>query len=288
MPRLFYRTIAFIVGFTVRKNSSLVFATRDSKIVQKMGFAISTILFVRKYCESKGWIILVAIIAVTFYLYLFDAFHWKSTIGRITRVIMFTTLLVLLSAYLLFNAGAYPFGPITLFIISNPLYLLVLKSIFFKAIKTRVYISWLSGPLFAVSVSTIIAWSSWVLASPEHEWNMKVKLREANSSGCPLEFYGNEDCFPTGIDNRLNTCFYEHYNQDLEELEIIFTEGCKKDCLDRVYSDCSTPFIIWVGPILFSISLLFLSFFSTFLRGEGEQKDIIVYSEDFNILHIRF
>jgi hypothetical protein len=45
-----------------------------------------------------------------------------------------------------------------------------------------------------------------------------------------------------------------------------------------VYSSCTSTFIIWVGPLLVTVSLFFLSFFTTFLRPNNDTGDIYKFA----------
>ena len=68
------------------------------------------------------------------------------------------------------------------------------------------------------------------------------------------------------------TCFYVDYTNERQEL--VFPDNCDQMCLN-VYNDCANGFILWAGPVLMCLSMIFLSFFCTFLRSEGTGEDDI-------------
>ena len=229
-----------------------------------MGYGLDTLAFIDDNCEEEAWKLFVGIAGFAFFLYLFDCYYWDSPFGRASRIVCVTTLLLSASAFVLFISGTYPYGPISLYIILNPIYLVLMKNMCFREKETRTYVSWLSGPLFTVSLMTLISWMVWTLRTGTNEWTPKTHIRDAEEAGCALQMEGNEDCFNDGGE----VCFSIDVNSTT--LEVDLPEGCDVNCEKRVYADCSNPFIIWAGPFLVSVGLLFLSFFCTFLRGSGK------------------
>ena len=87
-----------------------------------------------------------------------------------------------------------------------------------------------------------------------------TKVEAAQETGCEP----NYDDYPNCIgDDGSSTCFYVDSSGEWEEL--VFPEGCDQSCIN-VYSGCSNGFLLWAGPVLMTLSMLFLSFFCTFLR----------------------
>ena len=126
------------------------------------------------------------------------------------------------------------------------------------------YVSWLSGPLFFVATLVLILWWAWTFARDENEWNVIASLGEAKDSGCIPNFDAvDADC--TGDDGEV--CF----TVDADSNMIVYGDGCDEKCT-QVYDSCYNTFIIWVGPFLVSLGLLFLSFFATFLRQGSDPE----------------
>jgi len=60
---------------------------------------------------------------------------------------------------------------------------------------------------------------------------------------------------------------------------LYFPDGCDPACLN-VYSECVNGIVLWAGPLMMCVSMLFLSFFCTFLRTEGtSEKDIFNFGK---------
>jgi hypothetical protein len=248
LPWPIFFTLSFLIAIP-----ALIFIAGFTK----MGYGHDTHTYIDDHLEAEAWYLFVGITGFAFFLYLFDCYYWDSPVGRIWKTICVTTLLLSASAYVLFLSGNYPYGPISLYIILNPIYLVTVKNIFFKEKETRTYVSWLSGPLFFISMVTLTTWIYWTFDGPENEWTSTAQIKDAKAAGCTPQEEGNGQCF----DKDGNMCFVIK-----KEIEFL-TNDCDESCPHLVYYDCSNPFIIWAGPFLVSVGLLFLSFFCTFLRG---------------------
>ena len=194
-------------------------------------------------------------------LYMLDADEWNSVAGAllldisVLAVVAGFVLLVLLLAY------QFPYGMICLFALFNPLWLLTVKLLVYKEKSTRVFVSWLSGPLFTISALIGVIWALWVFADPSHQWNKVARITAASYSQCEPNYELYPDCREQNGSNE--TCFY--FESIGGRDHIVFPEGCSNSC-DGVYDDCMNGFILWVGPVLVSMTMFFLSFFCTFFR----------------------
>jgi hypothetical protein len=168
------------------------------------------------------------------------------------------------------TSNEYPFGLISLFALFNPLWLLMVKSLFYRKLNARTYVSWLSGPLFLVSLLTAALFTVWIFIDHDNEWNETTKIKAAIRTGCEPDFTDNPNC--VSEDGSDATCFSVDHTTNPQTL--IFPDNCDRSCLD-VYSACSNGFIVWYGPALIALSLLFHCFFCTFLR---KCKSIIFFS----------
>ncbi len=160
-----------------------------------------------------------------------------------------------------FISTTHPYGPISMYMVLTPMWLVLVKHIFYSKISMRTYVPWLSGPLFFNAIVTMGVWIYWTFYAEGNRWTEMTKLSDARISGCiaDLETYpecakeGNIACFEKDIDN---PGFPD------------FNENCPHYCVN-VYNHCSNMFIVWVGPFLVSLGLLFLSFFASFLKATG-------------------
>jgi len=216
-----------------------------------------------------------ALAGYAFILYMLDANEWDSKLGSLVldfSVISVVTGIVLL---VLLIADMYPYGMVCLFALFNPLWLLAVKIVFYSSVDTRVYVSWLSGPLFLVSVAAALAWTIWVFFDVDNQWNTVARIEAAERSSCEPNYEVYPECrSKVGSED---TCFYVEEQRGTQM--IIFPEGCSQSCTS-VYSECLNGFILWIGPVLVSMTMFFLSFFCTFFRTEGaKEKDVLNFGK---------
>ena len=201
-----------------------------------------------------------------FFFWILDIDEWSSPLGSIVRFIceaaMFTVFLILV----ILVSHEMPFGIITLYAIINPLFLLGVKSVFYRQRDTRTFVTWLSGPLFFIAALTAVTFIVWCCVDYSNAWNTVTKVVAAEETHCVPNVEAYPNC--TNVDG--STCFYVDHSKGREEL--VFPPGCEHTCLD-VYNDCAKGFILWAGPVAMSLSMMFLSFSCTFLRA-GESSCI--------------
>jgi hypothetical protein len=230
-----------------------------------MGYGLSTYYYLSENYEKYSGYLGFSIALGAFLLYLFDCFYWSSPVGIWLRKIFITILIVGVGFYTLFTSGNHPYGPIALFVVVVAMWLIVIGKVVYKTIPPKVYVSWLSGPLFFVSFLVFLSWFIWTFQGERNEFNLIVSIAEAERSGCEPNFadYPDLNC-GNGVGG---VCF----TADIDSGSLTFADGCDEMCT-QVYSKCYNTFILWVGPFLVSLGLLFLSFFATFLRSGGSAE----------------
>jgi hypothetical protein len=207
----------------------------------------------------------------TFLYYVLDIDEWSSSIfGKVVRFVLTLSLFGLFVLWILLVSNDIPYGIITMFAIFNPLWLLLVKNVFYRKVDTRTYVGWLGGPLLVLTLMTAVAFLVWVVISPENQWNRVTRLEAAERTGCAADFEEYPACssnnsteYGSGGGNSTDdaeTCFY------LEENELVFPDGCEKACIG-VYSGCLNGLILWAGPLLMCLSMMFLGLFCRFLRS---------------------
>lgn len=205
---------------------------------------------------------LALILAVfVFALYMLDADEWTSHCGSIFLDISILGIVCGVVLLVLLIADDFPYGMVCLFAVFHPLWLLALKLMFYGAKETRTFVSWLSGPLFFISVLIVVAWMAWVFSDPDNGWNDVARVVAAERTGCAPNYENYPDCRKDSGSEE--TCFYVEKGGGKEEF--VFPDECDRTCT-KVYDDCLNGFILWVGPVLISMTTFFLSFFCTFLR----------------------
>ncbi len=229
-----------------------------------MGFGKRTFYFLANNFSNLVYPIAGGLCVFAFLLYLFDIQHWSSEAGSNLRTFFYTILMSGIFLVVLFMAGEHPYGPTTLFIIFMPFYLAGIRYVFYRHKSAKIFINWSSGPLFFISVITMVAWVTWTLVDERNEWNLGIALNEAEESGCVANFIDYPNC----EDDDGMACF--QFDEGLNSLNFGNCEDgetCK-----MVYADCYNTFILWVGPFLASLGALFLSFLASFMRDDGSPE----------------
>mmetsp|Transcript_1757 Transcript_1757/g.1957 ORF Transcript_1757/g.1957 Transcript_1757/m.1957 type:complete len:902 (-) Transcript_1757:112-2817(-) len=238
---------AYILGFT------------------KIGFGLEVFYFLSRYYEQHAYILALSIGAFAFLLYLFDCYYWESMTGRVFRGIAIALLVLATAVLVCFISASHPYGPISLYIVATPMWLMLIKHVFYRNLSMRTYVPWLSGPLFFNAVVIMAGWIWWTFSLESREWTENTRLADAQASGCNPDFLNYPQCqkYP-GTDSN-EVCFEV---DPANPGPPIFYDFCPIVCLD-VFDVCSNMFIVWVGPFLVSLGLFFLSFFATFLKATG-------------------
>ncbi|CAB9497497.1 expressed unknown protein [Seminavis robusta] len=124
-------------------------------------------------------------------LYMMDVDSWverpwiQRLCGLIFTVGLFFTVILMI--------GDYPYLPICLFAALTPLWLISANHVI-RAAHTRVYVGWLSGPLFCVSIFIMTVWIVWVFMDETHEYNQVTKVVFAQATGCEPNLVDFPEC----------------------------------------------------------------------------------------------
>jgi len=232
---------------------------------EQIYYTIATELGHHAYALALGLAVFI------FALYMLDGDEWTSHCANIFLDFCILAIVCGFVLLVLLIADRFPYGMICLFAVFHPLWLLALKLMCYGEKDTRTFVSWLSGPLFFISIVIGVAWTAWVFSDPDNQWNIVARMVAAERTGCEPNYENYPECRKEPGSEE--TCFYVEKNDGKEVLE--FPEGCDQSCTN-VYDDCHNGFILWVGPVLISMTTFFLSFFCTFLRTEGaREKDVL-------------
>ncbi|KAL7554335.1 hypothetical protein ACHAWF_017776 [Thalassiosira exigua] len=226
-----------------------------------MGYGEQIYYAVAGEMGQHAYALALGIATFVFLLYMLDADEWTSRCGAIFLDACILWLVCGVVLLVLMIADRFPYGMVCLFAIFHPVWLLALKLACYDKNDTRAFVSWLSGPLLFTSAALIVAWTAWVFSDPDNEWNVVARVSAAERTGCEPNYDDREECRKAAGSDE--TCFYVEREGGKEYL--VFPEGCDSSCTN-VYSDCLNGFILWVGPVLVSMTTFFLSFFCTFLR----------------------
>jgi len=237
----------------------------------QMGFGEHIYYTIALEMGEYGYALGLGLAVFMFTLYMIDADEWTSHCGSIFLDFFILTIVFGLVLLVLLIADRFPYGMVCLFAVFHPLWLLAFKLMWHGEKDTRTFVSWLSGPLFFISIVIVVAWTAWVFSDPDNEWNIVARVVAAERTGCEPNYENYEHCRKEpGLEE---TCFYVEKSDGKEFLK--FPDGCDQTCT-KIYNDCLNGFILWIGPVLISMTTFFLSFFCTFLRTEGaREKDVL-------------
>ena len=232
---------------------------------KKMGIGLKTFYVINNRFEMYADYLYPELLGFMFILYLLDCHHWSSRFGIFLRRLCIVLLTIGFNALILCTSAKRPYAPISVMLVMTPVFLSFVRLLFYPEVYARDYISWLTGPLYLVSVLTFISWFIWTLVKDENAWNVIRGIAEAEQAGCKPDFDEYPDC--QNADGSDNVCF----EVDLQDYSITFDYYCDEMCT-QVYDSCLNTFMIWVGPFLVSVGFLCLSFFSSFIRRAQSQE----------------
>lgn len=208
-----------------------------------------------------------------FLFYILDIDQWNTNAGNVFRGISIATMFVFFVILVMLVSNQFPYGVIALFALFQPLWLLSVKTFIYKNTETRVYLNWLGGPLFLAALVTIIAFVIWVSSDYLNQWNQVTKVLAAEQTECYPNFDNYPNCMSS--DGFGGPCF--RANENVYPPTLVYDDYCDYTCI-HVYDECANGFVLWSGPILMSLSMIFLGSFCTFLRtGELEVWKLVCH-----------
>jgi hypothetical protein len=220
--------------------------------------------------------VMIALLILIFYI--FDVTYWRI---KLFQYLAFAVIYVGIIAIAFFNQTIYPIGPLCLFIILYPLYMLGIKEAFYSSVSLKTFFLAYAQPMNIGSVLGLISWMlwcvlgySWSLEAQENLWGTTAKIRYSQEMGCPANF----DEFPYCRNSTLykltgqsQPCFQvKEMNNDgksfftggfgADTLSYIeFDSGCDFYCV-RLYDQCFDAFLVWSNAPLLALSMGLLSF----------------------------
>ncbi|CAJ1931780.1 unnamed protein product [Cylindrotheca closterium] len=242
-----------------------------------MGFGGDLFFYVADKYGEYSMMAIAATVGVTFVAYMLDFTDWRSNTGVVLQKMVWAFIVVGVIAFTLLMVNEYPYGPIAVFAFITPMYLVAIKGICYSDLETKTFISWLSGPLFFVALVNGIIWIIWTFREDKNEYNEYFRVNNAEEAGCPApDFNEYPNC--DSLANPGTLCVTVFNNEFVFEKSADDGTYCPVSCTE-IYDDCLNIFILWVGPPMFSMVLIFLSFFATFLRAGNGEKDMLNFGK---------
>jgi len=245
----------------------------------KMGYGLTTFYYLSKYYEQHSFELGGSLAGFAFLLYLLDCYYWQSKLGRFMRMLSVAIIVIGVAVLVCFISATHPYGPISIYVVLMPLWLVLIRRVFYRHISMRTFVPWLSGPLFLNSVLVLAAWITWTWWDPDNKWILANRLADAEVSGCRPDLVTYPICENKDITSDNEVCFSIENNQ-----LPVWTFDCPRTCI-KVWDTCFNQFIVWVGPFLVSLGLFFLCFFATFLRSGGTvQQEAVKFAKIWGFL----
>ena len=225
-----------------------------------VGFGIENVKQSKEYEDEASYTIS-AIILTVFLLYIFDVQYWKSHIGIIFQVFSCTAVAVASVIALLMLVFEYPYGPICVFTILLPLYILCTQRVFFPMVRVHVFISWVHFVLFSLGLALTTFFIGWALSSEDNTWDTETRAYYSDQVGCVPNYEDREFCEGnvTG-----EPCFFNS-----AKTKVTFDSVCISQCI-YIYDECTSAFIVWANPGLAALSLLVLGSIMKFLKPNDD------------------
>jgi hypothetical protein len=189
-------------------------------------------------------------------LKLLDSHLWTSPRLLAAKRCSFGAVLFLAALSILFSAGKHPYGPISMYALGFPVWLAVAKTVLLNA-KFSLFVTWLPGPLFLLSLSIFAYWIHWTWSGATgqelsgagtNEWSIDVRNRYAQDIRCQPNFADYPECESL-------------YDKATHEWRTDLRHTCTE-----VYDTCLDAFFIWAMPLFVSLYLFFLSHMSVYVK----------------------
>ncbi|CAJ1952883.1 unnamed protein product [Cylindrotheca closterium] len=249
-----------------------------------MGFGESCFSYLAEMYGKYSEIVGVGTAAFILALYMLDSSSWNSNTGKQIAVACWSIAIAGIIVLILLLADKFPYGPLAFFATVTPLWLVVLKGVSFSELTTRTYISWLSGPLYFTSLLTGVLWLGWTFLRDENEWNNVTRFTYADDYGCLPDLAEFPECESKMYPGEVCVTYsegifqYDTASTGLDASAATADAHCPQSC-SRIYHNCLNTFILWIGPLMTSLILLFLSFFTTFLKTDIGERDMINFGK---------
>uniref|UniRef100_A0A7S4M5X6 Uncharacterized protein n=1 Tax=Odontella aurita TaxID=265563 RepID=A0A7S4M5X6_9STRA len=193
------------------------------------------------------------------FMFIFDSHFWPIPL----RILSWFAIFVAFSLSMCVLFTEIPYGPISVFTVLMPLFLLGIRAVFYSSVPTHVYAGWIHGVLVSIASITLAGFFYWNTKA-ENMWDSETNASYSSAVGCKVDYTDLDECRHPTLDI---PCFFSDETME----EVIFSAACRKQCLD-VYQACEEAFIIWSNPGLASMTLFVLGFISKYLRNPNDPQ----------------
>ena len=212
--------------------------------------------------DEADWV-LIFICVLCFLMWVFDIHMWKSPLGWIVQITLYLGVFFSSCVALLMLKRQYPYGPICVFTILEPIFILYTKKVIYRNVKVETFVSWLHVVLLSLGLTISTFFIGWALSGEENSWDTETRALYSDEAGCQPNFSDLPGCESTIVDDL--PCFF-----NLAKTAVSFDDNCSSQCIG-VYDDCTHAFIIWVNPGLMGLAILILGAVMKFLRPNDNE-----------------
>lgn len=228
--------------------------------------------------------------------YLLDVETWESRVGVAARRLVLGSLLWSGCVLGVFASHGRPELPLVALSALTPAWLWCAERVVFAKQGRRRrrafgdFVDVLTGPLLSASGVFLVVFVAWILAEGGgRTFDRVARVSNAQRVGCAPNYdrpRGNETlayCRRTNDDGGDELCFTVdaenhtlRYDTNTTTTITGRSQQCDEDCVG-VYAHCATAvFVVWIGPVLVSLYLSVLAYFTTFFRrGRSDQGSLV-------------
>jgi hypothetical protein len=190
--------------------------------------------------------------------YSFDVHFWHPD-NFAAKLLTFIMVVATTGALLVMSGSGIPFMPVCIFTLLVPLFLLMLKYVFFRSVPAHTFAKQSAGVIILLGVLLMAVFILWFLVFDGVGWNDDTRIFYSHLAGCLPDFKELDYCRHEGTEN---PCFFK----DDTHPHPVFTRDCPHGCA-KVYDSCGVAFIIWINPALAAMALIVIGFMVDYARA---------------------
>lgn len=213
--------------------------------------------------KEEGRSLLITVASILLALWLLDANKWPLVWQEVFYVVTFC----LFCVALLFLASETAFGPLCVWTVLVPLFLVGIKYVLYRAVDGATYTKWMYQVLVTQGLLLTILFLAWAVWSEDHMWNATTRAYISDRVACPVVYDDLEECRVTDYYGNHQPCFWIHNNDPTQQRSIQFRQTCTVHCLD-VYEECQEAFLLWAAPGLAALAMLVTGFTAKYLQPD--------------------
>ena len=229
-----------------------------------MGFGLNVLDKSHDFHE-EGAALLQTVVILLLCLYVADVHRWPT----ILQAMLGLTAFALLCTALMLLVTETPFGPLCVYTILMPLFLVGTKFACYKNVPAAQYTMVIYRVCVVQGLLLAGIFFAWALQA-NNMWDAETRAFYSSRANCPVNYDELEECRTTthAAHHPDLPCFWK----DVHETIIDFAAGgelCTFHCLD-VYEECQEAFILWAFPGLAALGLIVTGLIAKYLKPDQD------------------